>query len=606
MQEYALILAAVAVVVFVGYQTMGTTVQSLLTQVDGSLGAAGIPTNGYWNAWIADMYTEDANASPVLTENKLYILNFDLSAFLYKHPRQSVSIDHELAKVLNSFGPKVPSVSLRVMPVISGPSVRFLSARKPPDRILIDLDLLRRPRSPQAPNEGLASFASRTRAGSIPIFLQAVQPGCSTVSVSIWNEVTDRPVDNIGLRLAVAGPDGKVPACSSPDQTNSFYGKLGSLLDNEPGHRVDAALYVFEIDDQEVAVFKAQGMDFLHWKLNQSILENIDNPAALPSDVAWANEHSAYASLYLKFTDDLFSASDPSGDAEAHEALRQIRSIATGKAHPSLFGRLVDSRGAPFMLPLGLIALDDSGTTPLGSRCRILQPLPEDQIVSKAKCIGTWRLVLPQLIIDPNAPNDANSPPLLPISSLQSDSQADRIRNVTTWPEFYLYMNSVLSSSGSPELGPFVPQTPEGLLLLAHQNREVISFVPGVPPKAQANELKRSYAPGSIAFLFICGTGLFDFGHGNLGASWIYHLNHQGISTVVVAPFAIPKSDGAALAQRLAAAISRLDPAKGLTSLSEMWPAAFEDSSNVSGDADLNILSEFVIAGESDVKFCGR
>ena len=37
MTEYALILAAVAVVVFVGYQTMGTTISSLLTNVDSQL-----------------------------------------------------------------------------------------------------------------------------------------------------------------------------------------------------------------------------------------------------------------------------------------------------------------------------------------------------------------------------------------------------------------------------------------------------------------------------------------------------------------------------------------------------------------------------------------
>jgi Flp pilus assembly pilin Flp len=37
MAEYALILAAVAVVVFVGYQTMGTTITTLLTTVDNSL-----------------------------------------------------------------------------------------------------------------------------------------------------------------------------------------------------------------------------------------------------------------------------------------------------------------------------------------------------------------------------------------------------------------------------------------------------------------------------------------------------------------------------------------------------------------------------------------
>jgi Flp pilus assembly pilin Flp len=37
MAEYALILAAVAVVVFVGYQTMGTTITTLLGTVDGKL-----------------------------------------------------------------------------------------------------------------------------------------------------------------------------------------------------------------------------------------------------------------------------------------------------------------------------------------------------------------------------------------------------------------------------------------------------------------------------------------------------------------------------------------------------------------------------------------
>ena len=37
MTEYALILSAVAVVVFVGYQTMGTTITTLLTTVDGKL-----------------------------------------------------------------------------------------------------------------------------------------------------------------------------------------------------------------------------------------------------------------------------------------------------------------------------------------------------------------------------------------------------------------------------------------------------------------------------------------------------------------------------------------------------------------------------------------
>ena len=37
MTEYALILAAVAVVVYAGYQTMGSTIQNLLNTVDSAL-----------------------------------------------------------------------------------------------------------------------------------------------------------------------------------------------------------------------------------------------------------------------------------------------------------------------------------------------------------------------------------------------------------------------------------------------------------------------------------------------------------------------------------------------------------------------------------------
>ncbi len=37
MTEYALILSAVAVVVFVAYQTMGTDIKGLLTTIDGQL-----------------------------------------------------------------------------------------------------------------------------------------------------------------------------------------------------------------------------------------------------------------------------------------------------------------------------------------------------------------------------------------------------------------------------------------------------------------------------------------------------------------------------------------------------------------------------------------
>lgn len=37
MTEYALILSAVAVIVYLGYQTMGTTITSLLTTTDSSI-----------------------------------------------------------------------------------------------------------------------------------------------------------------------------------------------------------------------------------------------------------------------------------------------------------------------------------------------------------------------------------------------------------------------------------------------------------------------------------------------------------------------------------------------------------------------------------------
>jgi Flp pilus assembly pilin Flp len=37
MAEYALIVAAIAIVVFAGYQTMGTTISAMVTSLDSSL-----------------------------------------------------------------------------------------------------------------------------------------------------------------------------------------------------------------------------------------------------------------------------------------------------------------------------------------------------------------------------------------------------------------------------------------------------------------------------------------------------------------------------------------------------------------------------------------
>jgi len=510
-----------------------------------------------------------------------------------------------------------------------------------PDTISINLKQLREPPDPRHSYETLAKFAARSRAGSISIHLNAVESGCSTVSLSIWNEKVNRPVDNIGIRLAVATANGSPPACYSRNQKDLFYGQLASLFDEEVGHRVDAGLNIFDIDNEDFAVFKSTeaAKDApLVWKLRQPVLDRIDNPAALPQTVELANNNQAYAALYLEFTRDIFASGDEEGDANARVALDQLRAIANTKEHPSLFGRLVDSKGRPFILPLGLIALDDQGKRPLGSKYRVLQPLPANGGKVNTGCVDTWQLVLPQSITDPTSDESTVNAPISKTSSSSPRPSSDRIRDITNWPEFDSYLDPVLSNSSLPTAASAdVSETPEGLLLLAHQYSEIISFLPGgVPPHAQASDLRRTYAPGSIAILLICGTGLFDYGHGNVDTSWIYRLNRQGVSTIIVSPFSIPQDQGVALAERLESAIDRLDPSKGSTSLAELWAStfqlgveaddadlqmgttslterwawSFEDKVAATGaeadDTDLQIVSEFVIAGESDVRFCGR
>jgi outer membrane protein OmpA-like peptidoglycan-associated protein len=565
--------------------------------------------SGYWSPWIADMYTKDATSNTLLTNGKPYIVHFDLAAYSYSVSGQEIEIDPQLQKVLTKFAPNVP-VTLRVLPVITGRSVKLLSGWPLPNTVLIDVDKLRNPPQARYSNEPLARFAKRSAAASISIHLDAVQTGCSTVSVSIWNEMANRPVDNVGIRLAVADSEGKAPVCYSGSETPVVYGHLSSLFDQEPGHRVDAALHIFGIDNEDFAVFKTRDKDFLVWKLRQPILGCIDNPAALPRSVISANGKRSYADLYLEFTKDIFASEDPKGNASALAALDQIRSIANKKENPAFFGRLVDSNGRPFILPLGLIALDNTGKSALGSKCQIVQPLPEEQPVRKAKCIDTWRLVLPVLITDGKS---STNTPMPSVSSIVPDLSSDRIKTLENWPEFDLYMNSVLAAGPlpAPVSSTYTPEVPEGLLLLAHQDNEIISFLPGgTPPHAQASDLHRSYASGSIAILFVCGTGLFDYGHGNPDISWIDQLNRKGVSTIIVSPFSIPLDDGTALARRLADEINRLDPKKGVTSLSELWSAAFAENASktrpVADDADLGIVSEFVTAGDSDVKFCGR
>jgi hypothetical protein len=539
----------------------------------------------YWNSWIQDRRSERAvskvEVAAVGESMNLYNLNFDLAAFDYSTFRNaagtgSVAVDEALRRELDRYTGN--RATIHVKPVLGGRGLEFVAAEESRS-VPIDLTRLRTPPTGWNRQDPLPDISDKVRAAQVQIGVKAKEPGCASIGLSIWNAERDRPIDYLVRHIQVGG-EGNDPSCVGRDSTKPLRGNLVSLAALEPDQPVDAALHIFEMDDElgvkSYAVFAARGKPVLSWVLAKQLSAYITEPTGLLDRLGVARSSSDYRVLAQELKKVLFRGEPGQEDADA--ALAVLRELTRPPKRPTVFIRLADVKGRNLFLPLGLTEID--GGRVLGESANVTQPLPRETYTGGGRCIGAWKMVLPE-----NLGTAVGGTYLIPVRSPMPN-------RTSSWPDLESYLSQ---SAAAAE--------PEGLLLLAHQAGGRLWFVPNTESSFLSQDIAHRFAPGSVAVLAACSVG--DVSALSSGAGLLETLNKQGIDAAIVSPFAVRGPVGARFAFHFADEVMKARDAREAATLLELFQRATEETWNDAKIApEKNGVYEFVLAGNGGLRLC--
>jgi hypothetical protein len=540
----------------------------------------------YWNSWIQDKRSEKAVSNVevgVGNRVNLYNLNFDLAAYNYSTLRNapgtaSVVVDEGFRLELDRY--TGDQATIHVKPILGGRGLEFVAVGEESRPVDIDLTRLRTPPTDWVQEDPLPIISKKVRAAQVQIRVKATQPGCASIGLSIWNEERDRPIDYLIRHISVGG-DPNDPACVGRDTTKPLRGSLISLAALDPDQPVDAALHIFEMDDQvgtkSYAVFAARGKPVLSWVLARQLSTYVTESNGLLDRLAVARSSSDYGVLARELRRVLFRGEPGQGNADA--ALAALQELTRPPKRPNVFIRLADVNGRNLFLPLGLTEIDAGRV--LGASANVTQPLQRETYTAGGGCIGAWKMVLPE-----NLGTAVGGNYLTPVRSPMAN-------RTSSWPEFESYLGQSTGAATAPE----------GLLLLAHQAGGRLWFVPNTESSFLSQDILHRFAPGSVAVLAACSVG--DVSAQSSGAGLLETLNKLGIDAAIVSPFAVRGPVGARFAFHFADEVIKARDAREAATLVQLFERATEETRKDTKIAsEKNGVYEFVLAGNGGLRLC--
>lgn len=541
-----------------------------------------------WNSWV--QVHPDGPPVQTLSVNESYKVQFDLADVDYAKSFEGVpssGIDIAFKRELS----RIPGDSIEVLavPVLLGRGLRFLDGEETARIYTIDLKKLRAAQDAKAEGESLPAFSERVRAMQATVGVEAEEPGCAAIALTLWNRSRNQPLDHVVRELNVGGAAACGTDASAPLKTG-----LLSLLALPFERPAAAALHVFETrigsaNPAAAAVFIRKDSAPVSWRPPRLISDFVggDGAAGLRHQITLARcAHAAgeagcshdYSTVGSQMRDVLFKDSTAGGQKKADEALAALLDL-TRTSKPDVFIRLVDSEGHNFFLPLGLLGLAQGQT--LGQKATLITPLPKQTAHAEDTCVGSWRFVLP------NKLQDVGDQYLTPIPS--SPRAGERIAQ---WKDFVSYAQPTAQ-----------PTRSEGFLLLTHHTGGLITFDPTSTDSLQFTDFKREFPPGSIAVLAGCSVG--QLAGANAGLPLLTTLNDQGISAAIVSPFDINGEVGARFAMHFTDVVERARRAGQRPTLRTLFETALADTrkdSLIKGFA--SELDELLLIGDSQISLC--
>lgn len=363
------------------------------------------------------------------------------------------------------------------------------------------------------------------------------QTGATSVGISIWDDATERPVEEIFFPVCIAEATSDCPE-SVPSDSLAGPGLLDLAKDQTQTGLPDASLHIFELPDRVVGVFyeknearKSHLENYYPWTISAS--PAISRDALMRQQARFSTEPKK-AVVGEALSGVLFSNGASGGVAQArlskfledHRSPKPFESAAPAR----FFVRMVLSEGRAegrlAIFPLGLLNFDRSETGFLGFQVKVETPLPRQNYQPTPRCLDDWLMILPaQPIQDPDLKAAMQA-----VESTPAPPARLAIENITSFR---------LGEGKAPVYNDFGlfrdwledPKKPNGdsaaVIILSHHDNGSLYFLKDGPHLTAEEFIGKSFTRPSMAILSSCSTL-------SVGADAVVHsLNASGIETII-------------------------------------------------------------------------
>jgi cell division protein FtsB len=556
----------------------------------------------FWNVWAEEgsevKYNPVTHLKPRIKDSKpeytIYIhlsnLNYEKEGFVTWKPGEKLRnlVDEQLRKLTE------PSLTLKVILIpdsdyfappkkfVKDLTIDLIKIRKQLESLYISdnpLDVLRRQRTLPEFVFGSTFFEGiKTRE----------KEGTGHIGLAIWHN--GKPVEDQSLEFLISSSENKEV---TPKLSSQAKQSLPLNLSLPPA----AALHFFGLGDEKVVgIFwnNEKSEKFIIWEINRSPKEFYDyfettlipgfNKAKTPDQ--WRNIGFAFFNLlFPKAKGDLDVGSEFKKYVKKHIKEKPFEN----KDLPLLFVRFTENKeGLPFIIPLGLMAIDIEGGEKefikkfIGFHFKIEAPLKVERFLDKPKCITRWVISLPA--------NDKDEKLKKAYKKIGDDVISTWKANVKK-EDFF----EDISSFGGWIEKREEDSTSTAIVVMSHHGKNVLSDSTG---EVYSSNILRWFSQPSIAILNGCGTmepGATDF---------IKQLNEGGITTVIATSTTVD----ALMAGDFLNCLGTEIEAKGIKekkeiTISELFVRTLECLYSKNTNYRTNIL-RYSLLGDGDQKLC--
>jgi len=518
--------------------------------------------SAFWNTWFEDVNKE--KRVTVLEAKKSYTFALDISRFSYFED-SSECVDPSIRnRISDARERKDTKIQFTIRPILQK-VLSFVGKQDQSPVLTVEINKLVRQKDPSVEKKyssqcdkirrGLSEprpFSKEVGAGKVEFQVRADEPGDATISISVWDESGMIPLDHLTLSVQVIDPT--VPGKrSAAVKTFPLKAGWGTLLDvaldfSSAGPLVaDAAFYIFEPAPGSTpegnsmvlfAVRKAktgtevsdqkQDISVYAWKTKSLLSRYLEDENGFFAVVEKARADSSYQSAAEQLKKKFFTEFDDNIDGNAAKALTALQTLVSQKEGAIVFVRMRNEKGAAVYPPLGILAAS-SKTRILKNKIILVQPLPRERYPAGKSPVETWTFAIPRQLSKLTTPIIVKA-----LETFKEPKDARICRDITALRGFFETIVPPPSDS-KPK--------PEGILVLAHHGGGKLWFTEN-DKKVEIEDIKHSFAPGSIAILSACSAAAAE----NNNQAILRDLNKHNIDAMIISPFPVDLGYGTMLA----------------------------------------------------------